>query len=188
MASYNLINIASGNSLAPDGTKQTLPKPMFINNHCSRYLPLIWTSKLLNWNYNGERMTKLMSWASCQIRKIAGCACAGNAGNVFPPPWVSEPDKHHGTCVTHVPWCLSGSLTSGFLWSRWWEKTYSRRMRNPQFYVSGRWPMKHLQRNSLGIVITVRSHQLTTKHGLIRSVNKAGVQSKHDRSGIHDCM
>ena len=24
------------------------------------------------------------TWASCQIRKIAGCACAGNAGNVFP--------------------------------------------------------------------------------------------------------
>ena len=24
------------------------------------------------------------SWASYQIRKIAGCACAGNAGNVFP--------------------------------------------------------------------------------------------------------
>ena len=24
------------------------------------------------------------SCASCQIRKIAGCACAGNAGNVFP--------------------------------------------------------------------------------------------------------
>ena len=24
------------------------------------------------------------AWASCQIRKIAGCACAGNAGNVFP--------------------------------------------------------------------------------------------------------
>ena len=23
-------------------------------------------------------------WASYQIRKIAGCACAGNAGNVFP--------------------------------------------------------------------------------------------------------
>ena len=22
-------------------------------------------------------------WASYQIRKIAGCACAGNAGNVF---------------------------------------------------------------------------------------------------------
>ena len=26
---------------------------------------------------------------------------------------------HHGTCVTHVPWCKPGSLTNGFLWSRW---------------------------------------------------------------------
>ena len=26
----------------------------------------------------------LSVWATCQIRKIAGCACAGNAGNVFP--------------------------------------------------------------------------------------------------------
>ena len=29
-------------------------------------------------------ITSHTSWASCQIRKIAGCACAGNAGNVFP--------------------------------------------------------------------------------------------------------
>ena len=57
--------------------------------------------------------------ASYQIRKIAGCACAGNAGNVFPrrrlqrKPLVSDPGMHHGTCVTHVPWCMSGSLTRG---------------------------------------------------------------------------
>ena len=25
-----------------------------------------------------------ITWASCQIRKIVGCACARNAGNVFP--------------------------------------------------------------------------------------------------------
>ena len=54
-------------------------------------------------------------WASYQIRKIAGCACAGNAGNVFPrrrfqrKPIVGD----HGTCVMHVPWCMSGSLTCG---------------------------------------------------------------------------
>ena len=60
-----------------------------------------------------------MPRASCQIRKIAGCACAGNAGNVFPAAdfqgnrQVSYPGMHHGTCVTHVPWCMSGSLTSG---------------------------------------------------------------------------
>ena len=58
-------------------------------------------------------------WASYQIRKIAGCACAGNAGNVFPrrrfqrKPIVSDPGMHHGTCVTHVPWCMSGSFTCG---------------------------------------------------------------------------
>ena len=59
------------------------------------------------------------TWASYQIHKIAGCACAGNAGNVFPrrrlkrKPLVSDPGMHHGTCVTHVPWCMSGSLTCG---------------------------------------------------------------------------
>ena len=26
---------------------------------------------------------------------------------------VSDPSTHHGTCVTHVPWCMSGSLTCG---------------------------------------------------------------------------
>ena len=26
---------------------------------------------------------------------------------------VSDPGMHHGTCVTHVPWCMSGSLTRG---------------------------------------------------------------------------
>ena len=61
----------------------------------------------------------VMPWASCQIRKIAGCACAGNAGNVFPrrrlqrKPLVSDPGMHHGTCVTHVPWCMSGSFNCG---------------------------------------------------------------------------
>ena len=26
---------------------------------------------------------------------------------------VSDSGMHHGTCVTHVPWCMSGSLTRG---------------------------------------------------------------------------
>ena len=28
-------------------------------------------------------------------------------------PLVSDPGIHHGTYVTHVPWCMSGSLTRG---------------------------------------------------------------------------
>ena len=28
-------------------------------------------------------------------------------------PLASDPGMHHGTSVTHVPWCMSGSLTRG---------------------------------------------------------------------------
>ena len=55
-----------------------------------------------------------------------------------PAPRVSDPDMHHGTCVMHVPW----SLNSSFFWSQWWGK-HSRRMRNLQFYVSGKRPMQY---------------------------------------------
>ena len=72
------------------------------------------------------------SWAFYQICKIAGCACVGN---VF--------TATAGEQSRHVPWCMPGSLTSGFLWSWWRGKRarYSRHMRNPQFYVSGKRPM-----------------------------------------------
>ena len=64
----------------------------------------------------------------------------------FPTTQVSDPDMHQGTCVTHVPWCMSGSLTSGFLWNRWRGKRsrHSRRIRNPQFpyLVRGPWITK----------------------------------------------
>ena len=42
-------------------------------------------------------------------------------GTFSPPPWVSNPDMQHDTSVTHVSWFMPGSLTSGFLWSRWRE-------------------------------------------------------------------
>ena len=47
------------------------------------------------------------------------------------------------SCVTHMQWCMPWSLTSGFFWSRWRGKRsrHSRRMGNPQFYVSGKRPM-----------------------------------------------
>ena len=69
--------------------------------------------------------------------KLRVAHAPGMPGSFSPPPRVSDPDMHHGTCVTHVPWCMPGSLTSSFLWSRSRGKRsrHSRRMRNPQFYV-----------------------------------------------------
>ena len=56
---------------------------------------------------------------------------------------VTDPDMHHGACLTHLSSCLPGSLTRGFLWSRLWGKPYrhSRRMRKPLFCVSGKRPI-----------------------------------------------
>ena len=67
----------------------------------------------------------------------------GMPGTFSPPPRVSDPDMHHGTCVTHVSWCKPGSLTSGFLWNRWRGKRsqHSRRMRNLQVHVPGKRPI-----------------------------------------------
>ena len=53
-------------------------------------------------------------------------------------PLVSDPGMHYGTCVTHVPWCMSRSLTLG---RRGKHSRHSRRMRNAQFYISGQRPM-----------------------------------------------
>ena len=77
--------------------------------------------------------------------KLRVAHAPGTPGTFPPPPQVSDPDMHHGTCVTHVPWCRPGSLTSGFRWSRWRGKRsrHSRHMHNPQFYVSGKRPIEY---------------------------------------------
>ena len=67
----------------------------------------------------------------------------GLLGKFSPPPLVSDSGMYHGTCVTHVPWCMPGSLTNSSIWSRWRGKRsrHSWRMRNPQFSVSGKRPI-----------------------------------------------
>ena len=67
---------------------------------------------------------QVTAWASYQIRIIAGAHAPGMPGTFSPPPRISDPDMHHGTCVTHVAWCMPGSLTSSFLLSRWRGKTF----------------------------------------------------------------
>ena len=67
----------------------------------------------------------------------------GMLGTFSPPPRLRDPDLNHGKCVRHVPWCMPGPLSSGFLWSRWRGKRsrHLQRMHNLQFYVSVRRPV-----------------------------------------------
>ena len=91
----------------------------------------------ISWYWNESPS---MNGSLARYAKLRVAHAPGMTGTFSPPSRVSDPDMHHGTCVTHVPWCMSGSLTSGFLWSRGRGKRsrHSRRMRNPQLYLSGK--------------------------------------------------
>ena len=97
--------------------------------------------KLQFWNY-AHGTCSMYHGPLARYVKLRVAHAPGMVGTFSPPPMVSNTDKHHGTCVTHVPWCMLGSLISGLLWSRWRRKRsrHSRRMRNPQFYVAGKRP------------------------------------------------
>ena len=83
------------------------------------------TSPRDQWNNtNGDASNSIKESTTHRTRYVkCRVTCAsGMPGTFFPPPRVSDPDMHHSTGVTHVPWCMPGSLTNGFLWNRWQEK------------------------------------------------------------------
>ena len=85
-------------------------------------------------------------------------------GTFYPPPGVSDPDMHHGMCVTHVPWYMPGSLTSGFLWSRWQGKVPgipgACATRNFTYLVRGPWLLYK------GFSVRLKLHHM---HGLTKA-------------------
>ena len=48
---------------------------------------------------------------NCWLRMSRECRERFPRHQLQRKPLVSDPGMHHGTCVTHVPWCVSGSLT-----------------------------------------------------------------------------
>ena len=65
-------------------------------------------------------------------------------GMCSPPPRVIDPDMHHGTCVTHVPWCTPGSVTRGFPLKSVVGKTFPAfpALAQPANHVSSKRPME----------------------------------------------
>ena len=82
----------------------------WLKNYILRCTVRLWCMPLIHFTHVRTYIEMLLayltivsaSWASYQIRKIAGCVCTGNAG-LFPPPptsketVVSDPGMHHGT-------------------------------------------------------------------------------------------
>ena len=106
--------------------------------HYLRVPDLQWVAEV--WQHDRTQASSPSNGPLTRYVKLRVVYVPGMPGTFSPPLRVSDPDMHHGTCVTHGPWCMPGSLTSGFLWSQWWGKRsrHSRRMHNPQFYVSGK--------------------------------------------------
>ena len=98
--------------------------------------PMKWWSitKLFShfwWSVNGSLTRYVQLWVA---------HAPGMLGTFSWPPRVSEPDMHHGTCVAHVPCCMLGSLTNGFLWSMWRGNVPGAcATRNFTYLVRGRW-------------------------------------------------
>ena len=82
------------------------------------------TTELFRGEFTSDRYTPYTQRANngplTRFEKLwVAHTCAGNAGNVFSTTdlkkktLVSDPGMHHVTCLTHVPWCMSVSLTCG---------------------------------------------------------------------------
>ena len=107
-----------------------------VNLICRRvlYFALNHTNKLCNsWNAVWNPWVQSLflhsqQWPPCspcmhgpltRYVKFRVAHAPGMPGTFSPPsrfqgkPLLSDPGMHHGKCVTHVPWCMSGSLSRG---------------------------------------------------------------------------
>ena len=58
-------------------------------------------------------MNLLPETQNCRLRMRRECRERFPRHRLERKQLVGDPVMHHGMCVTHVPWCMSGSLTPG---------------------------------------------------------------------------
>ena len=98
--------------------------------HC----PGFWNWRISNVSYGWffvERPNLSLQWASYQIRKIACCACAGNARNIFPATYFE------GNHKLAIPACTldGGGNVSGIL-GAWATRNFMYLVKDPCHNVS----------------------------------------------------
>ena len=64
-------------------------------------------------NTSKSHMDLLPDTQNCGLRMRRECMEHFPRHRLQWKPLVNDPGMHHGTCITHVPWCMSGSLTRG---------------------------------------------------------------------------
>ena len=144
---------------------------MFINNSLWQYLMPYHSSISGQTISEWKRETVKYWYRHGPLARYEKLRVAHAPGTFSLPPRVHNPDMHHGSCVTHVPWYMPGLLTSGFLRSQWKRSRNSRRMHNPQCYVSGKRPMASHRRPEQGL------HENNLKCGYGSGIKQVPVSS-----------
>ena len=83
-------------------------------NKACHTVGIYWATKLMPYRLVSycNPMGLLPDTQNCGLRMRRECRERFPRHRLQRPP-VGDPDMHYGTCVTHVPWCMSGSLTRG---------------------------------------------------------------------------
>ena len=89
--------------------------------------------------------------ALTRYEKLWVAHAAGMPWTFSPPPRISDPDMHQGTCVTQMPWCTPGLLTSSFFWRRWRWKTFPAFPTHAQPSISRNWIEAHVVAEPEGV-------------------------------------
>ena len=80
---------------------------------CQGLLNYQWPLQSTNSALLGKGICTVNSVRAAFIVKLRVAHAPGMPGTFSPPPTSRKPGMHHGTCITHVPWTMSGSLTRG---------------------------------------------------------------------------
>ena len=117
---------------------------------CNKFYFTVARTSLVYCNYKMEHSEPWTKWPTC-----CGLRMSRECRERFP--------RHCGlatpTCITTSASRMPGSFISGFLCSRWGKRSrYSRRMRNPQFCISGKRPIVKLISQSHFSLIHILVH------------------------------
>ena len=129
----------------------------------SRTRSLLYIVVWFRFNSSGTETGDSVNGPLARYVKLRVAHAPGMPGTFSLPLRVSDPDMQHGTCVMHVPWCMSGSLTSGFLGRRG-GKTF------PQLYVLVRGPCTATDGRASWVTWSWTAMVLNICHGCYRYV------------------
>ena len=134
----------------------------FLSDAC---LVCIWTQQpaaniVLFWKVCWSVNSSVDGPLTRYVKLIAGCACAGNAGNIFPAPTSKETVSSRTRLAS---WHVRHVMHVGIANPRWRGKRsrHSRRMRTPKFYESYKRPIWKITARRCDV--TLNDH-IDTKH------------------------